>query len=231
MSPNSTNELKSLAHGIMSVSSYSACIVNGVRFVVYSRDIQRTTQNSGLGSLGEDDFYFYGQLDDILLLDYIYDYSVLIFRGKWFDTRRKGGLIKKNNTVYIDVSHELYVGNPWYDGDQLILAAQAKQLFYLQDPTRRENWRVVEEVHHRKMWDHPSINNDNEIDVFHETQSSDYQLVVEEGCEVGKSTACSEWDKEIDDTINESDEIDIESDEIESDEIDDTNNDSNDDSD
>jgi hypothetical protein len=210
MSPNSTNELKSLAHGIMSVNSYSACIVNGVRFVVYSRDVQRTTQNSGVGSIGEDDTQFYGQLEDILLLDYIYDYSVMIFRGKWFDTRRKGGLIKEDNTVYIDVGHELYVGKPWYDSDRLILASQAKQVFYLHDPTRGENWRVVEEVHHRKMWDHPSINNENEIDVFHETHSSDYQLVVEEGCGVGTSTANPDWDNEID----ESRAIDIDDDDI-----------------
>lgn len=63
-----------------------------------------------------------------------------------------------------------------------MLATQAKQvLFYLQDPSRNSNWRVAEEVHHRKLWDHPSIGVVNEIDVPHVTNSSDFELVVDVG--------------------------------------------------
>ncbi|KAK1416898.1 hypothetical protein QVD17_26017 [Tagetes erecta] len=180
--PDNTKELRVLAHGPLSAYSYSACIVNGVRFVVHSRDVRRTTQNSGVLSVGEDNTPFYGQLEEIIELNYLDSYSVVIFRCKWFKTSGKR-LIKQNNMTFINISDE------WYKDDQLILATQAKQVFYLEDPSRtNSNWRVVEEVHHRKLWDHPSINVVNEIDIMHDTQSSDYNLVVDSGCEVGESS-------------------------------------------
>ncbi|KAK1416267.1 hypothetical protein QVD17_32056 [Tagetes erecta] len=68
-----------------------------------------------------------------------------------------------------------------------ILATQAQQVFYLEDPSKStSNWRVVEDIHHRKLWDHPSISVANEIDVLHDNQSSDYNLVVDDGVEVGE---------------------------------------------
>ncbi|KAK1414690.1 hypothetical protein QVD17_30440 [Tagetes erecta] len=46
--------------------------------------------------------------------------------------------------------------------------------------------RAVEDVNHRKLWDHPSISVANEIDVLHDNQSSDYNLVVDDDVEVGE---------------------------------------------
>jgi hypothetical protein len=172
-----TNELRALVHGPLNAYCYTACIVNGVRFVVHDRDVQRTTQNSGVVTLGEDGTPFYGQLEQIIELNYISGYSAVLFRCKWFDTSAKGRVIKKNNIVVIDVSREMYVGSEWYDDQQYILATQARQVFYLQDPSRTTgNWRVVEDVHHRNLWDHPSMVVGNGIDVLHDSQSTDYNL-------------------------------------------------------
>ncbi|KAI3711783.1 hypothetical protein L1987_70329 [Smallanthus sonchifolius] len=180
------NELRALAHGPLYASSYTACIVNGVRFVVQNRDSRRTTQNSGVVTIGEDDTPFYGQLEEIIELNYIDGYSVVLFRCKWFNTRGKR-LIKQNNTTIIDIGHDWYVDKEWYDDVQYILATQAKQVFYLRDPSRTTGqWRVVEDVHHRKLWDHPTVV--NEIDILHDTQSNDYTLVVDTGCEGGESS-------------------------------------------
>ncbi|KAD3067311.1 hypothetical protein E3N88_35191 [Mikania micrantha] len=83
-------------------------------------------------------------------------------------------------------SREWYVGNAWYDTKQYILPTQAKQVFYLQDPYRTStNWRVVQDVHHRKLWYHPSMSVANEIDILHDTQSSDYNFIADSVCEVG----------------------------------------------
>lgn len=184
MSSGGTNELEALAHGPLNACSYASCIVNGIKFVVHSRDVRRTTQNSGIVSIGEDGTPFYGQLEQIIQLNYIHGCSVLLFRCKWFDTSGKR-VIKKNNSTIIDVSREWFVGNEWYDTKQYILATQAKQVFYLQDLSHTtNNWRVVEDVHHRKLWDHPSISVVNETDVLHDTESSDYNLVVDSDCEV-----------------------------------------------
>ena len=59
----------------------------------------------------------------------------------------------------------------WYKNDHFILATQVKQVFYLEDPSRNKNWKVVEEVNHRKIWDHPNIDDDNEVDVVHDRTS------------------------------------------------------------
>ncbi|KAK9070013.1 hypothetical protein SSX86_010412 [Deinandra increscens subsp. villosa] len=107
---------------------------------------------------------------DIIELKYLSGYSVVLFRCKWFDTANSRSF-KKNHGTYIDISREAYVDQPY------ILATQAKQVFYLQDPSRANgNWRVVEYIHHRNIWDHPSMSVVNEIDVVHDTQSSGYNL-------------------------------------------------------
>ena len=87
-SPEFHKELSVLAMGSqMNAYSYTACIVNGVRFMVLSRDTQRTTQNSGVLAVGEKGEKYYGQLEEIIELRYTHDYSTVLFRCKWFDTR------------------------------------------------------------------------------------------------------------------------------------------------
>ncbi|CAI9279571.1 unnamed protein product [Lactuca saligna] len=54
MPSDCTGELKELAYVLLCAYSYTACIVNGVRFVVNNHDLQRTTQNSGVVTFGED---------------------------------------------------------------------------------------------------------------------------------------------------------------------------------
>jgi hypothetical protein len=175
-----------LAHGPLNTYSYTGCIVNVVRFLVHSLDVRSTTQNSGVVTVGEDDTTYYGQLEGIIELNYINGYSVVLFRCKWFDTRGKRIIMEKNN-ILIDVSREWYVGKEWYDDIHLILATQAKQVFYLQDPSRVNNWRVVENVHHRKLWDYPNTSAVSDIDVLHDTLSLNYNLDVDSGREVGES--------------------------------------------
>ena len=156
--------------------SYTACIVNNVKFLVHSRDERRTTENSGVSVPGTDGFTFYGQLKEIVKLCYSHGYSVVLFRCKWFNTdASKGQNVTENNTTSIMINSE------WYKNNQFILATQAKQVFYLEDPSRNKNWKVVEEVNHRKIWDHPSIDDDNEVDVMHDSTSSNFVLIVELG--------------------------------------------------
>ncbi|GJZ01302.1 zinc finger MYM-type protein 1 [Tanacetum coccineum] len=59
--------------------SVNSCVVNGVRFVVYSRDEHRTTQNRGICSPGEkDEEMYYGQLEEILKFLYMSFKAVLL---------------------------------------------------------------------------------------------------------------------------------------------------------
>lgn len=175
----------------INVRTYTACIVNGVRFMVLGRDSQRTMQNSGVLAVDENNVKYYGQLEDIIEVDYPYGYSTVLFRCKWFDPCRYS---TDNDITIVNTEHE------WNKEDQLIFASQAKQVFYIQEPSRgkqKNNHRwVVEHVNHRKIWDVPlhddriedvqndsvqNVDNDlaESLDVVHNNSSSNCNLVID----------------------------------------------------
>nr|GEX64846.1 hypothetical protein [Tanacetum cinerariifolium] len=144
------SELFSLACGPESnANSYTACVVNGVKFL----------------------------LEEILELTYIGNRKVVLFRCKWFDTwnppfsrsdRSKRCYIKQG------INHIL-TDKDYYRDQQYILATHARQVFYLEDPARRPpHWKVVEDVHHRKIWHRDVVEDDQ--DVIHDSKSSDVAL-------------------------------------------------------
>ncbi|PWA42104.1 hypothetical protein CTI12_AA514050 [Artemisia annua] len=81
--PRCTPDLFALACGPSSTAtSVNSCIVNGVKFVVHSRDVKRTTQNSGICSPGEKEGeMYYGQLEGILEFSCT-QFKVVLFRVK-----------------------------------------------------------------------------------------------------------------------------------------------------
>ncbi|KAL5579027.1 hypothetical protein UlMin_011469 [Ulmus minor] len=148
--PEVTHELLSLASkSNIFVSSYPACIMNGVRFVTHARDVRLKMQNSGVSVPGTENEIFYGQLQQILEFSYLNDFSVVLF-------------------------------NESYKDDQFILASQAQQVFYVEDPSRGPNWRVVQHVNHRSIWD---ITEDgmSDIDLLQDNSSSNFTLFVDLG--------------------------------------------------
>ncbi|PWA50498.1 hypothetical protein CTI12_AA472160 [Artemisia annua] len=96
--PRCTPHLFALACGPSSTAtSINSCVVNGVKFVVHSRDVKCTTQNSGICSPGEKEGeMYYGQLDDILEFSYT-RFKVVLFRVKWFDLAKRGDSYKEND--------------------------------------------------------------------------------------------------------------------------------------
>ncbi|GJX89681.1 hypothetical protein Tco_0341695, partial [Tanacetum coccineum] len=144
-------ELFALACGpTLSPISVNSCVVNGVRFVVHSRDERRTTQNNGICSPGEmDGEIYYGQLKEILEFLYM-SFKVVLFRVKWFDTSNEGCKIKRfvirNNII------QIWAHSESFKDDQYILATQVKQVFYLEDMARRPLDRtIVQDVNHKKF--------------------------------------------------------------------------------
>ncbi|KAL6335783.1 hypothetical protein AAG906_039546 [Vitis piasezkii] len=162
-SPEATDELYSLACGPDNrVHTYMGCIVNGVRFHTKDRDDRRITQNSGICVSGEHDgeeIDFYGVLSNVVVLNYVLGYKVILFKCTWFDTNQKKKRIKHDyNFTTIQVT------STWYDNDPFILATQAQQVFYLDDYKNGHNWKVVQKVNHRHMWDVPERDTNIEID-------------------------------------------------------------------
>ncbi|KAK9045784.1 hypothetical protein V6N11_051692 [Hibiscus sabdariffa] len=170
-----SDELLSLAYGPdKRAQKYTGCIVNGVRFHTKARDEHLTSQNSGVmveGNHEEDQINFYGILTDIIQLNYIKDYKVVLFKCKWFDLGNKRRRIYKDgNLLSINIS------KCWYDSDPFILSVQAKQVFYLDDTKLGKDWRVVQKFHHRHLYDVPEkqvVENDDVSDVDDEFETYD----------------------------------------------------------
>ncbi|GJW81837.1 zinc finger, CCHC-type containing protein [Tanacetum coccineum] len=170
---STTNELFALANGpSWTPISVNSCVVDGVRYVVHSRDERRTTQNSGICSPGPDGEMYYGQLQEIIEFKYLL-FKVALFRVKWFDTSNKGRkvnkLVLRNNMTQIDCSREAF------KDDQYILVTQVKQVFYLEDKTK-PHWKVVEHVNHKKFSDGGVIVVEDDPDIIHFDNSSDLPL-------------------------------------------------------
>ena len=116
---------------------------------------------------------FYGQLHEILEFSYLNRFSVVLFRCKWFKCD-SNHMVTENNITSININGEAY------KDDQFILASQAKQVFYVADPSRGPNWRVVQHVKHRSIWD---ITDDglSDIDLLQHNSSSNFTLFVDLG--------------------------------------------------
>ncbi|GKC43994.1 hypothetical protein Tco_1061716 [Tanacetum coccineum] len=172
---STTSELFALANGpSWTPISINSCVVDGVRYVVHSRDERRTTQNSGICSPGPDGEMYYGQLQEIIEFKYLL-FKVALFRVKWFDTSNEGRKIKRfvirNNIT------QIWAHGESFKDDQYILATQVIQVFYLGDMARRlPNWKVVQDLNHKKFPNEGVLVIEDDHDVIHFDNSSDLAL-------------------------------------------------------
>lgn len=175
------NSLSCLAKGPdKHVTRYSGCIVNGVKYLVDSRDDRRITQNCGVQVEAEHNnkiIDFFGILKDVVELRYRGNNHVVLFMCEWFDSTY---IVRDQFFTSIDTKRK------WYKDDPYILACQSKQVFYVQDTRLRGTWRVVQSVDHRHLWD-PSlfqvqpelqVLSDQNRDVYQENQNCcvDYEV-------------------------------------------------------
>ncbi|KAM6571366.1 hypothetical protein CsatA_015446 [Cannabis sativa] len=170
-------ELLALASGSDHLGTYyEGCIVNGVRFMATKRDEKRSTQNSGVFVAGTEGFNYYGTLTEVLKLTFTGVYSVTLFKCKWYNTNPR-----RKKTIVENLITSINVSGVWYKDDPYILASQAKQVFYLDDLLRGKNWKIVENVNHRQIWDIVDDDANVETDLVHDTNSSNFVLTVDLG--------------------------------------------------
>jgi hypothetical protein len=137
------DDLFSLACGPdFRIKKYSSCIVNGVRFNIVDRDKHRKTQNSGVMAQGTHNNQFtdfFGTLIEIIQLEYGCDErSVVLFKCDWFKLDGKRTELKDDG-LFKSINFE----SLWYKDDSLILATQARKVFYLPDTRLGKNWHIV----------------------------------------------------------------------------------------
>ena len=97
------------------------------------------------------DVNYYGVLTDIIELYYTKAYRHVLFKCDWVDFNR--GLIKHDDFGFtlVNFNHLLYRRQQLID-EPFILASQAQQVFYVQDPVD-ENWHVVVKTRPRDFFD------------------------------------------------------------------------------
>lgn len=153
-----TNELYALAYGPdKRVGLYTGCVVNGVRWHVKHIEETRTTQNSGVmvpGTHGDQQSNFYGRLVNVVKIGFQDGYHVILFKCEWFNTQPRFFRKKKIHRILRDYHlTSLNTTNVWYKDDPYVLAKQAQQIFYLDDPKLGSGWKVIQKIQHRHVWD------------------------------------------------------------------------------
>ncbi|KAA0066295.1 uncharacterized protein E5676_scaffold602G001710 [Cucumis melo var. makuwa] len=181
-SANLFDDFFSLAIGpSFDVRCYNGCIVGGVRFYTIELDSRRTTQNSGIMVIGESDASgtsnnnLYGVLDEVLHVQYPLRRNVSLFKCRWYDTD-----LNKSQRIHVEVGYKsLNTSRFWYAEEPVILATQGHQVFYVDDPKNCSNWKVVQVIQNKRIWDVPEVEdvqNDhiNILEVVVSHQMDDY---------------------------------------------------------
>ncbi|KAF7134444.1 hypothetical protein RHSIM_Rhsim08G0138300 [Rhododendron simsii] len=82
-------------------------------------------------------------------LRYLHGGTVVLFECEWYNTGQRSRIYNDECVTSIDVSRL------WYKDDPFVLPSQVRQVFYVNDTSKGKNWRVVERVRHRGVWDVP----------------------------------------------------------------------------
>lgn len=123
--------------------SYKGYTINGVKFRTTEISDRLKTQNNGvfvsattcIYSRGQDeqeknaDLTYYGVVENIYELLYGHLLEIPLFECKWFDIGKLGRRIDEFGLLSINTSRRTHVDEPF------VMASQAQQCFYVQDPT------------------------------------------------------------------------------------------------
>ena len=93
------------------------------------------------------------------------------------DPRKKDKGIREEKKIT-----RIFVGGTWYKNEPFILSSQAQQVYYLNDNKNGHNWKVVQKVCHRYLWDR--VDNDVEdgqgTTELQEENSSTVRIAIEQ---------------------------------------------------
>lgn len=141
------------------VKQYKGFIINGFRFHTKHLEHKRKTQNSGVMleamtnsfSSARDsnhvigDVTYYGVLNDIIELEYSFDKKVVLFDCDWISNGRRKR-IDENGFTLLNFKGLKPHNEPF------ILASQAQQVFYVEDPIDK-GWHVMIKTTARDSYD------------------------------------------------------------------------------
>lgn len=169
------DEIRSLSLGpLKDAFRFHSYIVRGFRFRTKAVDQRRKTQNSGVvlkaaqmsyssrrdknPLLG--DVTFYGQVTNIIEIRYLNGMKFVLFKCDWIDNRM-GKKLDEFNFTLVNFNYLLYKDNRVGD-EPFILASQAEQVWYVEDPLESD-WHVVVSMTPRDKFDGYLANEDLDV--------------------------------------------------------------------
>jgi len=164
-------DLLSLSRGPMPyVTRFKGHIVNGYRFHVKEYDQYLKTQNCGVvvvGETGEEQNHmnYYGELTEVLELQFVGGRRVILFRCMWFDVydQNRGFKMDEYGSVSANRRRYLKINEPF------VLASQASQVFYAIDHSNK-GWHIVQKVQPRDSFDNLEKKDDDLEELDNSTQ-------------------------------------------------------------
>ncbi|WMV14309.1 hypothetical protein MTR67_007694 [Solanum verrucosum] len=160
-------DLLTLSRGPMKyVTRFKGYIINGYRFHVQDYDKGLRTQNCGIVVAGETDeegkiIDYYGDLTDILELQFIGGRRLVLFRCMWFDVYDNERGVKMDEYDFVSVNPQRFLKTD----EPFVLANQASQVFYARDHSNK-GWNVVRKFLPRDTFDDMQ-KNDNDSEDLH----------------------------------------------------------------
>lgn len=162
-----SEEIKWLAKGPNKLARrFKGFLINGFRFHTKDRERKRRFQNSGVVVIAKTsnfasakdknpitgDVTYYGILKDIIELNYYEKFKVVLFKCDWIDVCQGKG-IKQDEFGFTFVNPTRLMATGVHLGDEpYVLASQAQQVFYVEDPIDTD-WHAVIKTKPRELFD------------------------------------------------------------------------------
>ncbi|XP_020085892.1 uncharacterized protein LOC109708518 [Ananas comosus] len=179
-----STELLQLARGPdRRVFCYSGYLINGFRFHTKEREETLKSQNSGVWVQGDDGYCsrdYFGQLLDIIELQYQGSNKVFLFKCHWWDVCTVGRGYREDNDGFFAVNTDRQL--PTNAIDPYVLASQAQQVYYVED-INDPKWHFVIKTRPRDLYDIPTMES-NEVGV---QSSSIMEEIIQEAEIIGNS--------------------------------------------
>ena len=180
-----------MAMGLTNMAKrYNGYVVNGFRIRTKRMDNSRVTQNNGVvviasttsfssrkdKHLMSGELTYYGKLTDIIEVRYTDETKFVLFKCNWVDNRT-GVKVDNFGITSVNFSHLLYKENNPTD-EPFILASQAEQVMYVEDPIDPE-WEVAIKMTSRDTFDMGEDENSDTIVAVPQTQPYSSQQLDE----------------------------------------------------
>jgi hypothetical protein len=131
---------------------YNRYVVNGKLFRTLAHDVGRRILNSGVCVPNVEGETYYGQLTDIVEVEYYDRTTYVLFKCNWVDpTLDSGFRIDDYGLVFVNFNHLVYRGELISD-EPYVLTSQVDQVFYVEDG-RNPDWVCAVRTKPRNLYD------------------------------------------------------------------------------